>query len=115
MSKTKLLLNVVEDVRSLINSYQTLSDDLQELCEAFSENETTAVSTSDSGLNETSAEDKTNEPTITLEEVRTVLAKLAQGGKQAELKALIGKFGASRLSEVDSKHYPAILKEVEAM
>ena len=114
MSKTKLLLNVVEDVRSLINSYQTLADDLQELCEALSENET-AVSTSDSGLNETSVEDETNEPTITLEEVRTVLAKLAQDGKQAELKALIGKFGANRLSEVESKHYPAILKEVEEM
>ena len=26
MSKTKLLLNVVEDVRSLINSYQTLAE-----------------------------------------------------------------------------------------
>ena len=114
MSKTKLLLNVVEDVRSLINCYQTLAEDLQELCEAFSGNEN-SVSTSDSGSNETIAEDKTNEPTITLEEVRTVLAKLAQDGKQAELKALIGKFGAKRLSEVESKHYPAILKEVEAM
>lgn len=114
MSKTKLLLNVVEDVRSLSNCYQTLAEDLQELCEAFSENEN-SVSTSDSGLNETSVEDKTNEPTITLEEVRTVLAKLAQDGKQAELKALIGKFGANRLSEIESKHYPAILKEVEAM
>ena len=48
MSKTKLLLNVVEDLRSLINTYQTLADDLQELCEAFSENGI-AVSTSDSG------------------------------------------------------------------
>lgn len=114
MSKTKILLNVVEDVRSLINCYQTLAEDLQELCEVFSENEN-SVSTSDSGSNETSAEDKTNEPTITLEEVRTVLAKLAQDGKQAELKALIGKFGAKRLSEVESKHYPAILKEAEEM
>ena len=112
MSKTKLLLN--EDVRSLIKCYQTLAEDLQELCEIFSENGT-AVSTSDSGLNETSAEDKANEPTITLEEVRIVLAKLAQDGKQAELKALIGKYGANRLSEVDPKYYPAILKEVEAM
>ena len=114
MSKTKLLLNVVEDVRSLINCYQTLAEDLQELCESFSENEN-SVSTSKSGLSETSEEDKTNKPTITLEEVRTVLAKLAQDGKQAELKALIGKFGANRLSEVESKHYPAILKEVEEM
>lgn len=114
MSKTKLLLNVVEDVRSLINCYQRLAEDLQELCEVFSENEN-SVSTSDSGSNETSTENKTDEPTITLEEVRTVLAKLAQDGKQAELKALIGKFGAKRLSEVESKYYPAILKEAEAM
>lgn len=114
MSKTKLLLNVVEDVRSLINCYQTLAEDLQELCELFSGNENSG-STNDSGSNETSAEDMTNEPTITLEEVRTVLAKLAQDGKQAELKALIGKYGAKRLSEVESKYYPAILKEAEAM
>lgn len=114
MSKTKLLLNVVEDVRSLINCYQTLADDLQELCESFSESEN-SVSTSDSGSNEASAEDMANEPTITLEEVRTVLAKLAQDGKQAELKALIGKYGAKRLSEVESKYYPSILKEAEAM
>ena len=114
MSKTKLLLNVVEDVRSLINCYQTLAEDLQELCGVFSENEN-SVSTSDSVSNETSAEDETNESTITLEEVRTVLAKLAQDGKQAELKALIGKYGAKRLSEVESKYYPAILKEAEAM
>lgn len=114
MSKTKLLLNVVEDVRSLIKCYQTLADDLQELSEVFSENEN-SVSTSDSGLNEASAEDMTNEPTITLEEVRTVLAKLAQDGKQAELKALIGKYGAKRLSEVESKYFPSILKEAEAM
>ena len=114
MSKTKLLLNVVEDVRSLINCYQTLAEDLQELCEVFSENEN-SVSTSDSGSNETIAEDETNEPTITLEEVRTVLAKVAQDGKQAELKALIGKYGAKRLSEVESKYYPAILKEAEEM
>lgn len=114
MSKTKLLLNVVEDVRSLINCYQTLAEDLEELCEVFSGNENSGL-TSKSGLNETSAEDMTNEPTITLEEVRTVLAKLAQDGKQAELKALIGKYGAKRLSEVESKYYPAILKEAEAM
>ena len=114
MSKTKLLLNVVEDVRSLINCSQTLADDLQELCEVFSGNEN-IVSTSKSGLNETSAEDETNESTITLEEVRTVLAKLAQDGKQAELKALIGKYGAKRLSEVESKYYSSILKEAEEM
>lgn len=114
MSKTKLLLNVVEDVRSLINCYQTLAEDLQELCEVFSGNEN-SVSISDSVSNETSSEDETNESTITLEEVRTVLAKLAQDGKQAELKALIGKYGAKRLSEVESKYYPAILKEAEAM
>lgn len=114
MSKTKLLLNVVEDVRSLINCYQTLAEDLQELCEVFSGNEN-SVSISDSVSNETSSEDETNESTITLEEVRTVLAKLAQDGKQAELKALIGKYGAKRLPEVESKYYPAILKEAEAM
>ncbi len=50
---------------------------------------------------------------ITLEEVRAKLAALSQSGKQAEVKALIQKYGASKLSEVPKEKYPELLKEAE--
>jgi len=46
---------------------------------------------------------------ITFEEVRTRLAELSRDGKTAQVRELIAKFGATKLSEVDKKHYPAIL------
>lgn len=46
---------------------------------------------------------------ITFEEVRTRLAELSRDGKTAQVRQLIAKFGATKLSEVDKKHYPAIM------
>lgn len=46
---------------------------------------------------------------ITFEEVRTRLAELSRDGKTVEVRQLIAKFGATKLSEVDPKHYSAIM------
>lgn len=55
------------------------------------------------------------EPTkkISLEEVRVVLAKLSQHGKTSDVKALITKYGASKLSEVDESMYEALLDDAK--
>lgn len=54
-------------------------------------------------------------PTISLEQVRGVLADKSRSGKTVEVKALIGRHGADRLSDVDPKEYPALLKEAEVL
>ena len=46
---------------------------------------------------------------ITLEDVRGVLAKLSQGGKAAEVKGLIAKFKASKLTEIPADKYAEVL------
>ena len=51
------------------------------------------------------------EPEIKLEEVRKVLAEMSKRGKTAEVKALLEKYGASKLSEVNPKDYADLLKE----
>lgn len=52
---------------------------------------------------------------IALEDVRAKLASLSQAGKQKEVKALIKKFGANKLTEVATENYEALLKEAEAI
>ena len=52
-------------------------------------------------------------PKITLEVVRAKLAALSQSGKQSEVKALIKKFGAAKLTEIPKDKFPEILKEAE--
>jgi hypothetical protein len=58
---------------------------------------------------------KEPEKEITLEEVRAKLAALSQSGKQAQVKALISKFGASKLTDIPKEKYAELMKEAEAI
>lgn len=55
------------------------------------------------------------EKTLTLEEVRKVAADKARQGHTDEVRQLIQKFGADKLSGVDAAKYPAMMEELEAM
>ena len=50
---------------------------------------------------------------IPLEKVRSVLADKSRLGHTAEIKALLQKHGAVKLSEVDPAEYSALLAEAE--
>lgn len=63
----------------------------------------------------TAVENLEKKPALTLEEVRTVLAEKSRNGFTAEIKELLKKYGASKLSEVDSKNYEALLKDTEEL
>ena len=52
-------------------------------------------------------------PAPTLEEVRTILAKLSVAGHSAAVKSLIAKFCADKLSDIPPEQYAALLKEAE--
>ena len=54
-------------------------------------------------------------PALTLEEVRAVLADKSRTGHTAELRELLKKYGANKLSLVDPKHYEALLREAEVL
>lgn len=49
------------------------------------------------------------------QEVRGIMASLAGKGKKAEAKALLTKYGASRLSNVKEEDYPALVAEAEVL
>lgn len=48
-------------------------------------------------------------PALTLEEVRAVLADKSRAGYTAEIRELLKKYGASKLSLVDPIHYEVML------
>ena len=50
-----------------------------------------------------------------LEEVRAILAEKSREGFTAQLRELLQKYGASRLSEVDPAHYEALIADVEGL
>jgi hypothetical protein len=55
------------------------------------------------------------EKTPSLADVRAVLAVKTQNGMTAEVKGLITKYGGSKLSDVDPKHYADIIRDAEVL
>ena len=55
------------------------------------------------------------EKPLTLEEVRAVLAEKSRAGHTAEVKELLNKHGADKLSEIDPSEYPALLADAEVL
>lgn len=110
MSRMKLLLQVTDDM-------QALADSLRELVEAMQlgEPEQGMVQESEQ-VSVADPDPKTVEvKQPTLEEVRGLLARKSQEGKSSDVKALIEKFGASRLSEIQPESYLALMAEAERL
>lgn len=104
MSKTKLLLDVVSDLRSLADSVQAVAD-------AIASNKSDEVSKQEPSEPKKQPEEKQ----ITLEEVRAVLAEKSHEGFTAEVRSLLQKHGASKLSEIDPDKYAALLADAEEL
>ena len=52
---------------------------------------------------------------LTLEQVRAVLAEKSRAGYTANVRELLQKYGASKLSQVDSSNYEALLRDAEVL
>lgn len=52
---------------------------------------------------------------VSLEQVRTVLARLSQAGHTAQVRELIQAAGANKLSEVDPSQFGQLLEQAEAI
>lgn len=55
------------------------------------------------------------EPKLTLEQVRAVLADKSRAGFTAQIRSLLQKHGAAKLSEIDPSQYADLLKEAEGL
>ena len=55
------------------------------------------------------------ENTITLEEVRKVLATKSKNGKQAEVKELIKRYGVNKLTDIHPCNYKELLELAEVL
>ena len=74
-----------------------------------------AAGASDVGKEDKKAADVKKEKVVAIEDVRAVMAQKTQEGKSQEIKDLLQKYGAVKLSAVSPEHYPALLKEAKVL
>lgn len=92
---------VIKDLRS---AAATINDVANTLAEMFS---STADEAPDTVV--------PAEPALTLEQVRAVLADKSRQGHTAEIRSLLQKYGATKLSQLDPVNYKALLADAEVL
>lgn len=103
MSRTKLLRDVAEDIRSLADSLQTLANAIAGDNIADEAPSAAVVPT-------------VNPPvTVTLEQVRAVLAEKSHDGLTERVRGLLQKYGAQKLSAIASDRYPDLLRDAKEL
>ena len=126
MGKVKLLLEVIGDLRSLADSLQAVADAVAD--NGMAETEMVAAKepekagkagkvTKNTAKKEEkpTAKQEPEEKPLTLEEVRAVLAEKSRSGHTEEVRELLNKHGADKLSEIDPAEYAALLAEAEVL
>ena len=106
MSRTKLLLDVVDDLRSL-------ADSIQAVVTAIADDSTEATA-AESAASSPSANVGGEKP-IPLEQVRAYLGQKSREGYTAEVRELLRKYGADKLSAIDPKDYAALMHDAEVL
>ena len=108
MEKAKLLLEVTQKLIVVAEDIRSLADSVQEVCTVIADNLHEETKEKPKKLTE-------KQPEISLEKVRGVLAEKSRDGHTAEVRSIIQKFGADRLSKIDPKDYAAVLKAAEEL
>ena len=98
MSKMSEMAATIEELRSAAAAINAVAN---WLAEQFSNND--------------EPEAPVKEPPLTLEAVRAVLADKSRSGHTAEVRSLLQKYGASKLSEIDPANYKALLADAEVL
>lgn len=92
----------IRDLRSVAATINDVADTLAEVFSTESADNTHDTATP-------------AEPTLTLEQVRAVLANKSRQGHTAEIRALLQKYGAAKLSGIDPIHYTALVADAEVL
>ena len=108
MGKMNELSQVITELRDCGKALVNMADSLQEIFSAPA-NEPAA---------ETSIQKEAPipaKPALTFIDVRKLLSEKSRAGHTAEVKALLQKYGADKLSELSENHYAAVAAEAEVL
>ena len=112
MSRIKMVLDIVKDLVSLSDSLSSLAEAMIAEDEAFDEGaqvDELEVDTEDEDITPLEPE----KPSVPLETVRAAMATKSREGHGEEVRAILAKYGAAKLSAVNPIHFAVMLEEVQ--
>lgn len=101
MGKFSELDVAIKDLRSAAATINDVANTLAEMFSTVSADDTHGAAPA--------------EPTLTLEQVRAVLADKSRKGFTVQIRDLLQKYGSAKLSGIDPSNYNALLHDVEVL
>ena len=98
----------------IAEGFSIVAEGLRGLAKAEGGTKDKAVKTQKAEKQETVAEVQQESP-ATLEGIRALMAQKTQEGKSKEIKELLQKYGAAKLSAVKPEDYPALMQEAQVL
>ena len=103
MSKMSEIAMTIEELR---NAAAAITDSANYLTQLFSSENTDT---------QPEASAPVQKSALTLEQVRAVLSEKSRAGYTANVRKLLQKYGASKLSQVDPSNYEALIRDAEVI
>ena len=98
----------------IAEGFSIIAEGLRGLAKAEGGTKEKAVKTQKAEKSETVAEVQQESP-ATLEGIRALMAQKTQEGKSKEIKELLQKYGAAKLSAVKPEDYPVLMQEAQVL
>lgn len=121
MSRIKLLLNVLNDMRSLADSLESMANAMAEDNNQPQEQETKQIPSKETEPEAEQIPVKETEPAketktiVTHEMLRELAVKLSRGGKREEVKQLISKYGVKNITAVAESDLKSFYNDLQQM
>ena len=102
------------ELMRIAEGFSIVAEGLRGLAKAEGGTKEKAVKAQKVEKSETVAEVQQESP-ATLEGIRALMAQKTQEGKSKEIKELLQKYGAAKLSAVKPENYPALMQEAQVL
>ena len=102
------------ELMRIAEGFSIVAEGLRGLAKAEGGTKDKAVKAQKQAQPETVAEVQQEQP-ATLEGIRALMAQKTQEGKSKEIKELLQKYGAAKLSAVKPEDYPALMQEAQVL
>ena len=108
MSKMKLLLDVVNDMRSLADSIEALAN-------ATTDGDVQKKEQSKPKTQKPETPKEAEQPIVTHEMIRELAVKLSRGGKREEIKQMLEQYGVKNVTAITADDLEPFYAELAAM
>ena len=108
-------MSQMKRLQEIVTGLHSLADSISELAAGLEDPEPAITHLSIDPIPEIVLPPPNPNPEELLPEIRKVLAEKGFAGKNAEVRSLLSRYGAHKLSMVDSLSYPELLREAKEL